>query len=87
MIDRDRRTVTVSGKAIRPTKIEFLICLYLSGGKGFVRSRAQIMDACEISDDATEWAVDSHIKRLRNKGVTAIKTSWGVGFYWEDTNG
>ncbi len=82
IIDEGKRTVTVDGKPILLTKTEFAIIEYLSANPGMHRSRAQIMDAAEISLESDDRNVDVHVKRLRKKGVKEIGTSSGIGYYW-----
>ncbi len=85
MIDLDRRTVTIGAVTLRPRRIEFDIIAYLAAHPGFVRTRWQILDAVGLSHNSNDRAVDTHVKRIRAHGISAIKTSPSVGYYWEDT--
>ncbi|MEO6299946.1 MAG: winged helix-turn-helix domain-containing protein [Paracoccaceae bacterium] len=82
-VDPDCRTITQGKITVRPTRAEFDIIYYLSARPGFVRSRAQIMDAMGAGEEASDRAIDTHVKRIRAYGIRALKTSRGVGYYWE----
>ena len=84
MIDREARTVTVGGRVIRLQRLGFDLCAYLAEYPGAVRTRVQIMDAIGIPADASDRAIDSHVKRIRAAGVTQIVTAPAVGYYWQD---
>ena len=85
MIDPDRMTITTAGRVLRPPRMVFLLCQYLAANPGFVRSRAQIMDAVGISCGNYDRAVDSLVRRARAiDGLRPhIKTHAGAGYYWE----
>ncbi len=84
MIDATARTVTIDGRAVRPTRMVFELCAYLAAYPGAVRTRVQIMDAVGISCGTTDRSVDSLVARARRFGVSAIQTAHGVGYYWRD---
>lgn len=85
MIDPDRRTITVDGKAIRPSRMIFELCRLLHDGRGIVFNRTQIMEAAGISEETYDVAAQKLVSRARALGIYQIKTSWGSGYYWDDT--
>ena len=83
-IDHNCRTVIVDGVTIHPTATEFNLICFLAKHPGYKRSRVQIMDHLGIGEDSADVAVDSHVKRIRARGIRAIKTAYCVGYYWEE---
>lgn len=83
-------TAQVGGKNLNLTPKEFKLLHALMHRRGHVLSRSQLLDAIgEDTLDVSERAIDSHMKNLRKKLVTAlpeaesIRSIYGVGFIFE----
>jgi len=83
VIDTARKTVTIDGVEIKPTKSTWRLCEYLAANPGWVRTPHQIMDAIGMSYNVYDTGVRSAVKRARKEGIACIKTRWGMGYYWE----
>jgi len=74
----------MDGDELTLTPTEFRILLTLLQRRGRAQSRAQLLEAVwDLGDGATERAVDTHIKRLRQKlggASEVIQTVRGVGY-------
>ena len=90
-IDLDRHTVSVDGKAISLTPIEFNILKLLASNPGYVYSRQDLLSV--IWDTAYEGYkrnIDPHVNRLRTKveenpkKPKYILTVWGVGYKFNE---
>lgn len=90
-IDLDRHTVTVNGKDISLTPIEFNILKLLASNPGYVYSRQDLLSV--IWDTAYEGYkrnIDPHVNRLRTKveenpkNPKYILTVWGVGYKFNE---
>jgi DNA-binding response OmpR family regulator len=86
-LDAARRTVTVGGRPVELTYVEFEILHALMASPGRVFSRGQLLDAVWGSSDFREpRTVDVHIRHLREKiepspsEPTQIQTVRGVGY-------
>ena len=86
-IDEAARRITVHGQPLDLTPSEFAILAALARRPGQVFSRAQLLDAARADSlDATDRAIDSHIKNLRRKldaaapGLEAIRSIYGLGY-------
>ncbi|CAN7285983.1 response regulator [Massilia sp. LjRoot122] len=86
-IDEAARRITLHGQALDLTPSEFAILAALARRPGHVFSRAQLLDAARADSlDATDRAIDSHIKNLRRKldaaapGLEAIRSIYGLGY-------
>ncbi|MCD2515984.1 response regulator [Massilia sp. G4R7] len=86
-IDETARRVRLHGQALDLTPSEFAILAALARRPGQVFSRAQLLDAARADSlDATDRAIDSHIKNLRRKidaaapGLEAIRSIYGLGY-------
>ena len=83
-IDIPRHRVTVSGKEITLTHIEFKLLRTLLQRKGKVQSRDTLLDdVWDIEADVTTRTVDTHIRHLRQKLGTMgkwIETVRGLGY-------
>ena len=87
IIDPQRRTVSLSDRAIDLTAKEFDLLLHFARHAGRVFTRSQLLDEVwGYSHDGYEHTVNSHINRLRAK-IEAnpaqpgyILTVWGVGY-------
>ncbi len=88
-IDRDRMKVGIAGEWVPVTASQYALVEYLMQKPGFVRSRAQIMDAVHgqniFVDDRT---VDTLVRRVRAVfrpfGIDPIETRSGFGYAWRD---
>jgi phosphate regulon transcriptional regulator PhoB len=87
-VDIPRHKVTVSGKEVEMTPMEFKLLLTLMRRKGRVQSRDRLLnDVWDISADVNTRTVDTHIKRLREKIGRAgikIKTVRGLGYKFDE---
>jgi DNA-binding response OmpR family regulator len=90
-IDFDRHTVSISGKEISLTPIEFDILKLLASSPGYVYSRQDLLSV--IWDTAYEGYkrnIDPHVNRLRTKieenpkKPKYVLTVWGVGYKFND---
>ncbi|KFC72822.1 response regulator [Massilia sp. LC238] len=86
-IDEGARRIAIQGRQLDLTPTEFAILAALARRPGQVFSRAQLLDAARAhSLDATDRAIDSHIKNLRRKidaaapGLEAIRSIYGLGY-------
>ena len=88
MINRDSRQVTVDGKPVRTTPLEYSILLYLVENQGKVVPVEELFRAVwnEEFMASSNNTVMVHIRHLREKiGDDAanprfIKNIWGVGY-------
>lgn len=86
-VDEAARRIRVHGQALDLTPSEFAILAALARRPGQVFSRAQLLDAARADSlDATDRAIDSHVKNLRRKieavapGLDAIRSIYGLGY-------
>jgi DNA-binding response OmpR family regulator len=88
IIDSSKHTVTLNGKEIEFTPIEFKLLAILIHRKGRVQSRDILLnDVWSIDSYITTRTVDTHMKRLRQKlGKMGghIKTIRGIGYKFVD---
>jgi DNA-binding response OmpR family regulator len=84
IIDISKHMVTISGKEIELTPIEFKLLVILLNRKGRVQSRDILLnDVWSIDSYITTRTVDTHVKRLREKlgkMGEAIRTVRGIGY-------
>jgi DNA-binding response OmpR family regulator len=90
-IDRDRRIVSVDGRAIELTATEFDLLSLLVRSPGRVFSRSQLVDELrQDGGDVLERTVDAHIMHLRRKiepdraNPRFIVTVYGVGYRFDE---
>jgi two-component system phosphate regulon response regulator PhoB len=87
-VDRAGHRVMVHGQEIAATALEFRILELLVERRGRVQSRERLLaDAWREDDEVSERAIDTHIKRLREKlGDAAgwIETVRGVGYRFRE---
>jgi len=87
-IDRAGHRVLVAGREVPVTALEFRILLLLIERRGRVQTRDRLLaDAWSEDDDVSERAIDTHIKRLREKLGDAgewIETVRGVGYRFRE---
>jgi len=86
-IDRDARTVSVSGKLCELTSYQFDLLVALAERAGRVLSRDQIMEAVRGRElEAFDRSIDVHMGRIRSaievdaKAPKRILTVRGVGY-------
>jgi DNA-binding response OmpR family regulator len=83
-INLDHRQVTVSGKDVELTRVEFDLLAALASRPGSAVSRAWLADnVLDPSRDGGDRTLDVHFSRLRKKlGGSArhVATVWGVGY-------
>ena len=86
-IDLVTQTICVLGQPLMLTRSEYLIFAHLLQHPGQVFSRAQLLDvASQDNLEATDRAVDSHIKNLRRKlalllpDASPIHSIYGLGY-------
>jgi two-component system phosphate regulon response regulator PhoB len=88
VIDLDRHTVEVQGRAVELTPTEFGILECLAGRPGFVRTRDQVIASVHgESTVLSQRAVDVHIAALRKKlgdYGSMIETVRGIGYRLRD---
>lgn len=91
-IDLDRHIVTVSGKEISLTPIEFNILRLLASDPGHVYSRQDLLTVVWGTDyDGYKRNIDPHVNRLRTKVEPNPKqpkfvlTVWGIGYKFNDS--
>ena len=84
LMNLDAHNVTVDGKDIILTALEFKLLKHLLKRRGRVQTRDQLLaDVWGLSSEVTTRTVDTHIKRLREKlGEVGnlIQTIRGVGY-------
>jgi two-component system phosphate regulon response regulator PhoB len=87
-IDIPRHRVSVKGKEIVLTPMEFKLLTILLERRGRVQSREQLLsDVWNIEADVTTRTVDTHVKRLRQKLGKAgdvLETIRGLGYRFMD---
>lgn len=91
VIDKQKRSVSLTGNDIKLTAKEFDLLLYMASFPGQVFSREQLLNAVwGYQHSGYEHTVNSHINRLRSKLETDpakpkfVLTVWGVGYKFND---
>lgn len=88
VIDSERHEVLIDGSPVNLTYTEFMILHFLARQPGFVRSRAQIVNAVHGEESAvTDRSVDVQIVSLRKKMGSYgkyIQTVRNVGYKFKD---
>jgi two-component system phosphate regulon response regulator PhoB len=83
-VDIERHQVSVAGKAVDLTALEFRLLTTLLQRKGRVQTRQTLLtDVWGLSGDLATRTVDTHIKRLREKLGKAseyVETVRGIGY-------
>lgn len=84
VVDRDKHAVTVGGKEVVLTAMEFKLLVLLMERRGRVQDREKLLnDVWSIDADVYTRTVDTHVRRLRSKLGSAgdlIETVIGVGY-------
>jgi len=78
-LDPERHEVTIDGRAVQLTHVEFLLLQTLLEADGRVLSRDQLLDAVwgEDQSEVLDRTVDVHVRRLRDKlGDDADAPRW-----------
>jgi two-component system phosphate regulon response regulator PhoB len=91
-VDLERHQVSVAGKVVELTALEFRLLTTLLQRKGRVQTRQTLLtDVWGLSGDLATRTVDTHIKRLREKLGAAgeyVETVRGIGYrFVEDEQG
>ena len=91
VIDDDKKEVTVDGKSVRLTRIEYNILLLLLQNKGKVYSIDQIYEKIWNEEAfCADNTVTVHIRHIREKieidpkNPRYLKVMWGIGYKVED---
>lgn len=86
VIDQDARTVTVDGKPVDLTALEFDLLVALAENRGRVLTRERLLEKVWGYDYYGDTrVVDVHLGHVRRKlGVDVITTVRGVGYRFED---
>ena len=93
VIDFCRREVSIDGKIVPLTALEFDLLYFLASNPNRVWDRAELISAIWNRDDyrGDDRKVDIHIGRIRKKigdhEGKLIKTIWGRGYMFELSNG
>ena len=88
IMDKDKRTVNISGVEIELTAKEFDILLLLVTNPGKVFRREDLLELIWKDYSGDIRTVDVHIRRLRQKiegdqnQPEYVYTKWGVGYYF-----
>ncbi len=87
-LDPAARRVTVDGKDIDLTRVEFDLLAALARRPGTAVSRVWLADhVLDPARDGDERSLDAHVSRLRRKLGSAgqrVATVWGIGYRLED---
>jgi two-component system response regulator BaeR len=90
LLDEQRLFVSLDGKAIDLTLVEFKLLKLLVSVEGKIISRQEIIRTIYNDNRViSERSIDSHIKKLRRKiadvidGDNPVQSVYGVGFKWE----
>jgi len=90
VVDLEKYQVTLNGKMLHLTSTEFKLLVFLISNPGKVFTRDQLLNHVWSEDSfIIDRAVDVHIRRLRQKLLTAkdyIITIRGVGYRFEEEN-
>jgi two-component system OmpR family response regulator len=83
MLDTSSARVTVDGKAIKLTSLEFRLLSYLMMHKGRVVSRTELVEHLYDQDfDRDSNTIEVFVGRLRKKlGVDVLRTIRGLGYF------
>lgn len=80
VLDEQTMTVTIDGKNVDLSNMEFRLLAYLIRHAGSVISCDKILTAVWGYDEGETRTVDIHIARLRKLGVHGIETVFGAGY-------
>ncbi len=88
LLDRERHRVTLQGKPIELTKLEFKILAFLMENRGKLYSRDKILDGVWQGEAfVVDRSVDAHIKSLRHKlgkSREVLETVRGEGYRFSE---
>ncbi len=89
-IDTGRREVSIEGRPVRLTRIEFDLLTYLASSPGTTFTRARLLeDVWDFAWDGDTATVTVHVRRIREKIESDpsepkhLVTVWGVGYRFE----
>lgn len=89
VVDIPKHKVTVDGKEVKLTSMEFKLLEILMKRKGRVQSRDMLLnDIWDISADVTTRTIDTHVKCLRQKlGAMGmlVETVRGLGYKFSES--
>ncbi len=87
ILDQERHEVSLEGRAIALTPVEFRLLRTLASAPGRIHSRDQLLDGLyEDRRVVLDRTVDSHVKNVRRKlaeiapGQEIIRSIYGVGY-------
>lgn len=86
-VRRDSRTVTLDGRPLELTRLEFDLLVFLAENPRRVFTRLQLLGAVWGYEHAVARTVDVHVRRLRAKigdTVPLVTTVYGVGYRLAD---
>ena len=90
VVDRTRHAVTIKGKAVELTAIEFKLLATLMERRGRVQSRDVLLNDVWSYDAAIDTrTVDTHVRRLREKlgkAANCVETVRGFGYRMVDVS-
>ena len=88
LVDVPRHRVTVNGRDVELTRLEFELLATLLRRRGRVQTRDMLSaDVWDMSSDVDTRTIDTHIKRLRQKLGKAgkqIETVRGLGYKFSE---
>jgi DNA-binding response OmpR family regulator len=91
-IDLDRHAVTIKGKRVSLTPIEFNILKLLASTPGRVYSRQDLLNLIwDTNYEGYKRNIDPHVNRIRNKiednpkNPKYILTVWGIGYKFNES--
>lgn len=83
-LDAENRSVTVGGKAMQLSALDFRLVTVLMGARGGVISREQLIEAAwGVESEVSPRTVDTQLRRLRSKlgdAADQIQTVRGFGY-------
>lgn len=87
-VDRYRNGISVAGREVALTPLEYRLLVVLAGAPGRAFSRAELIEGAAPESDALERTVDAHVCSLRQKLARAgagdvLHTVRGVGYRLE----
>ena len=90
MVDIPKHRVSIQGKGVELTPMEFKLLCILIQRRGRVQTRERLLaDVWEITADIDTRTIDTHVKRLREKlGKLEhyVETVRGLGYRFKEEN-
>jgi hypothetical protein len=85
VIDVPARTVTVHGRRVELTRLEFDLLRHIADHPARVLTREELLGALWSGRDSGTRTIDVHVRRLRAKtGVPLVTTVRGIGYRLAD---